>query len=358
MSTTRANRLIVLAVMGLALVAVGPHDARSLPTEGATLTVQVLTTGGSVSGTQRLSCPFFKCTVDLTSWFDTTAAPAGLSALPNAGHVFLGWGGACSGTSPHCSLEPYYGTKTVTARFAQIPLGPQHLLSVSRAGSGLGSVSGNGIACPGDCAEAVPQGTTVVLTATPGAGSVFSGWSGACTGSTPTCTVVMDAAKSVVATFISVLSPGGGPPTPPDEGTPPPPGDGTTPPPGGGTPPPQPSPQPGPPAPGPAPAPTGPCTIVGTPGDDVLTGTPGRDVICGLGGHDRLLGRGGNDILVGGTGNDRLVGGRGSDRLTGGKGLDLLLARDGRQDRIDGGRGRDSARLDSKDLTTRVERLV
>ncbi|MGH3128427.1 MAG: InlB B-repeat-containing protein, partial [Gaiellaceae bacterium] len=229
MSTTRANRLIALAVMGLALVAFGPQDARSTPAESATLTVQVLTTGGSVSGTQGLSCPFFKCTVDLTSWFDTTAAPAGLSASPNPGHVFLGWGGACSGASPHCELQPYYGTKTVTARFAQIPLGPQHLLSVSRAGSGLGSVSGNGIACPGDCAETVPTGTTVVLTATPGAGSVFSGWSGACTGSLPACTLVMDAAKSVEATFTSVLSPGGGPPTAPGDGTPPSPGDGTTP---------------------------------------------------------------------------------------------------------------------------------
>ena len=355
MSTTGANRVIMLAVMGLALVAFAAQDARSIPTESATLTVQVLTPGGTVSGTQGLSCPFFTCTVDLTSWFDTTGgAPAGLTASPSAGHVFLGWGGACKDAASRCELQRYHGTKIVTARFAHIPLGPQHHLGVSRAGSGLGSVSGNGIACPGDCAETVPMGTTVVLTATAGAGSVFGGWSGACTGSTPTCTVVMDAAESVVATFTSVLSPGGGPPIPPDDGTPPPPGAGTTPPPGGGSP----SPQPGPAVPGPAPAPTGPCTIVRTPGNDVLSGTPGRDVVCGLGGDDRLLGRGGGDILVGGPGDDRLVGGRGSDRLTGGNGRDLLLARDGRQDRIDGGRGRDSARLDGRDLTTRVERLV
>ena len=179
MPTTRANRLIALAVIGLALVALGAPDARSLPSDGATLTVQILTPGGTVSGTQGLSCPFFKCTVDLTSWFDTTAAPAGLAASPNAGYVFLGWGGACSGTSPTCALQPYSGAKLVTARFAQIPLGAQYLLSVSRAGSGLGSVSGNGIACPDDCTETVPKGTTVVLTAAPGAGSVFGGWSGA-----------------------------------------------------------------------------------------------------------------------------------------------------------------------------------
>ncbi|WP_410960653.1 InlB B-repeat-containing protein, partial [Salmonella sp. SAL4357] len=35
----------------------------------------------------------------------------------------------------------------------------------------------------------------------PGSGSRFSGWTGACTGAAATCTVTMDAAKSVQAVF-------------------------------------------------------------------------------------------------------------------------------------------------------------
>jgi len=45
------------------------------------------------------------------------------------------------------------------------------------------------------------QGQMVALTATPEAMSVFSQWSGACSGSNPMITVTMDAARSCTATF-------------------------------------------------------------------------------------------------------------------------------------------------------------
>jgi len=68
--------------------------------------------------------------------------------------------------------------------------------------SGLGLVSSNpaGIRCGSDCTELYAAGTVVTLTARAGRGSAFTGWSGACTGS-GTCTVTMDAAKTVTATF-------------------------------------------------------------------------------------------------------------------------------------------------------------
>jgi hypothetical protein len=66
-----------------------------------------------------------------------------------------------------------------------------------------GSVKSNpaGIDCGTDCNEPYNQGTTVTLTASPDSTSTFAGWSG-CTVTGPlTCTVTMDASKTVTATF-------------------------------------------------------------------------------------------------------------------------------------------------------------
>jgi hypothetical protein len=78
-------------------------------------------------------------------------------------------------------------------------------LSVSRAGTGSGIVTSSpaGIDCGADCAELYPTGTIVNLTATPGGGSTFTGWSGACSGS-GACQVTMNAPTSVTATFTTI----------------------------------------------------------------------------------------------------------------------------------------------------------
>jgi hypothetical protein len=80
--------------------------------------------------------------------------------------------------------------------------GGTQTLTVSVAGTGSGSVTSSpaGINCPGDCSEAYTTGAVVNLTATPGGGSTFSGWSGACSGN-GACQVTMNAAASVTATF-------------------------------------------------------------------------------------------------------------------------------------------------------------
>ena len=145
------------------------------------------------------------------------------------------------------------------------------------------------------------------------------------------------------------------------------------------------------------------CTGTGTAGPDVLRGTPARDVICGLGGDDRLDGRSGNDVIRGGDGDDRITGGggrdnvfgnRGDDVLRGGRGRDVIRggagddvlrgqsgadrlfgqggrnrvfgnagndyiesSRNGRRDRVNGGRGRDRARVQRGDVVRGVERV-
>jgi hypothetical protein len=74
------------------------------------------------------------------------------------------------------------------------------MLSVTQAGPGTVTSSPTGINCSTDCSQRYLSGTTVDLTATPKNGARFVGWGGACSG-TGTCSVVLNAATSVSATF-------------------------------------------------------------------------------------------------------------------------------------------------------------
>ena len=76
-------------------------------------------------------------------------------------------------------------------------------LTVVTDGPGTGTVTSApaGIDCGTDCSESYTENTVVSLTASPAAGSLFTGWSGACS-ATDSCAVTMDAAKSVTATFV------------------------------------------------------------------------------------------------------------------------------------------------------------
>jgi Ca2+-binding RTX toxin-like protein len=99
------------------------------------------------------------------------------------------------------------------------------------------------------------------------------------------------------------------------------------------------------------------CTVTGSGRADELEGTPGPDVICAFGGNDVIRGRGGDDVIYAGSGKDKITPGGGKDTVSAGPGNDRISARDGKRDRIDGGRGRDRATIDRKlDKVTRVER--
>jgi hypothetical protein len=119
-----------------------------------------------------------------------------LTASAEAGSAFSGWSGACSGAGDcHVVVTE---TTNVTATFILI----QHQLSVDIDGEGSGSVFSDpsGIDCPGDCSAGYAHGSVVTLTAVPEPGSVFSGWSGACSGMME-CIITMDADMSVAASF-------------------------------------------------------------------------------------------------------------------------------------------------------------
>jgi hypothetical protein len=75
-------------------------------------------------------------------------------------------------------------------------------LTVSKAGTGSGMVTGGGISCGTACSASFASGASVTLTATPATGSTFTGWSGAC-GGIGLCVVTMNTNQSVTASFNS-----------------------------------------------------------------------------------------------------------------------------------------------------------
>ena len=83
------------------------------------------------------------------------------------------------------------------------------LVVASRTGTGSGTVTSSpaGIICGTTCAAGFPPGTSVTLTAVAAVGSVFAGWSGACTGATTSCVVTAAAASTKVAATFNSTSP-------------------------------------------------------------------------------------------------------------------------------------------------------
>jgi hypothetical protein len=73
-------------------------------------------------------------------------------------------------------------------------------------------VSASGGTCassgaPTTCRQSYEAGSEVALTATPEPGASFAGWSGACSGTAPSCTITLDRAAAVTATFTGARAP-------------------------------------------------------------------------------------------------------------------------------------------------------
>jgi phospholipase C len=76
-------------------------------------------------------------------------------------------------------------------------------LTISMSGAGSGTVTSQpkGINCPSTCKASFNQGTKVTLTATPGSNSSLDSWSGACSGTSSTCTLTLNSNQTVTASF-------------------------------------------------------------------------------------------------------------------------------------------------------------
>ena len=149
-----------------------------------------------------------------------TAAPDGpyylndgvtLTAAPAAGYNFSAWTGDCAGQGNPCTLT-MDADKSVSAIFTQI----EYALTITQ-------VTGGTITAAPDSPYHLNDG--VNLTATPAAGYSFSAWTGDCAGQGNPCSLTMDAAKNVSATFtqneytLSIVSDHGTVSVDPDQAT-------------------------------------------------------------------------------------------------------------------------------------------
>src|SRR4051794_11457922 len=216
---TGAIAVVLAAAVGLLLGT--PASATVQQSEFPHLHVSVKGQGTVTGqGESSINCPP-SCDEFNEGSFEET-----LTAHPAPGWTFEGWGGACSGRDPQCTVFVDGETK-VTATFEPEREHPTHPSGPTEEPStfgltvsvvGAGTVGGPGINCGSDCSETYPEHTVVALAALQGAGSEFVGWSGDCSGS-GLCSVTMDGPRHVTATFRPRNTPPDeiGPPKPIDE---------------------------------------------------------------------------------------------------------------------------------------------
>jgi hypothetical protein len=174
-----------------------PTTTEAATTTAATTEPLTVARAGTGSGTVTSAPAGIDCGATCAVSFPVGSS-VGLTATPADGSAFTGWSGDCSGAAA-CTVTMDTG-RNVTATFATIPL---YALSVTKSGPGTGTVASSpaGIDCGAACSASFRSGTLVTLTASPKGGFVFSGWSGACSG-TGVCSLTLSAAASVDAKFV------------------------------------------------------------------------------------------------------------------------------------------------------------
>ena len=152
------------------------------------LTVSVSGSGTIASNPSGINCPSSACSASFPA-----GTSVSLAATAAPGSAFSGYGGACSGLSCTLLLQT---NQTVSAAF-----NPVAQLTVSISGSGTVVSNPPGINCPTSCTASFTVGTTVNLVASPASGFNFSGFSGACNGTSCQLTLTNGQNATVQASF-------------------------------------------------------------------------------------------------------------------------------------------------------------
>ena len=196
MHRTRPGGALSTAMLGLVWMLACNSGSGNLQGDAGTSTgVLTVVRAGTGSGTvvgSGISCGS-TCTSTLA-----TGTAVSLTAVASGGSSFAGWSGCDSTSATSCTLT-LASSRTVTATFDVVV--QSHALTVTKVGSGSGTVSGQGIDCGSTCSVQLPAGTAVSLAAVPAAGSTFASWTGCDSSSATTCTLTLTSDRSVSATF-------------------------------------------------------------------------------------------------------------------------------------------------------------
>jgi len=174
-----------------------PEVSKAIAGPDSLLSISISGSGTVTSSPTGVTCSSGTCTGTFPQGASVT-----LTATPATGNTFSGWAGACSGTSS-CVVALSTSSAPVSAAFATSPP-PSSSLNVTMGGTGSGTVTSSptGVSCSsGTCTGTFPQDSSVTLTATPATGNTFSGWGGACSGTSSCVVVLSGSSKSVSAAF-------------------------------------------------------------------------------------------------------------------------------------------------------------
>jgi hypothetical protein len=170
------------------------RDVTATFTTGATVSVEITGRGSVTSSDDAIDCAGPNLGTPCEHRYYTSSQIT-LTPTADYGSTFVGWSGDCTGTGS-CIVDTS-ASRSVVAAFED-----DQLLIVEFAGDGAGTVEIEGIdpGCTSQCLLYLPYGSEIDLTATDGPG-FFTSWSGDCSGSNAQCTVTMDGAQTVSASF-------------------------------------------------------------------------------------------------------------------------------------------------------------
>lgn len=178
----------------------------------ATYTVDVTTAGPVTTGTVVTSTPSGIVCPPTCSAVFATSETVTLGAVVPSTMAFSDWGGTyCRTNSPICTI--------LLTTNIQLTATYNPVIDLTISGNGIGVLTSSGTPTSTDTIRytngaggqlrygasariILPNGSTVTVTASTGAYSAFTGWSGAAgCASASTCTVTMDGYHAIVATF-------------------------------------------------------------------------------------------------------------------------------------------------------------
>ncbi len=204
--TVRARLRVVLGPRSVTLTAIGALDPRT-----ESITVLNALTSPTTPPTRWKIGTITYAPGQPMGWLTASFDYSGADILLDAVHGTLGRGTYTATFQVSALDDAEYLPDTATVNLVVKPI---FSLIVSGAGNGSGQVTASPLSLTGDltcnvaigvasgrCSAVYIDGTAVTLTATPAAGSTFSGWSGACSG-TGACVILIADSATVSARFI------------------------------------------------------------------------------------------------------------------------------------------------------------